>query len=440
MPAGCSADRPPGADVSAATDHDVPAETPADTFPRKRAVRKAVRIVDNSAAVRPDVRPAGHAVVVAARRRPRGGGRGRRGLGRAATAGPAAPRRRAPAAVLELAAAGVTAVGVGVTWPAPTVVLVGWAGLLLVVLGAVDIAVHRLPDALDPARDPDHRRPGGGDGSGGAVRGRSVDRPGGGRGGHRVVRRSRGARTARHGPGDVKLVPDPGPGHRLPVGARRVWWLVLAFGIVPLSPSPAWSPGGCTRGRRSRSGRACWPAAGWWSPGPTPSWPDPQPEVESFQGPSTLAGRPVAGEAAGYDDVVTGGPLGDGRAHPRRVLGPAAAAPVGRLAFVNHDDPVILPVNHAVDGETIVFARPTAPSCWPVTPGCGRVRGGRPGSRAAHRMECAGPGHRADRAGRGNRDPAGPVGPAAVGRPGGTSHWVRITVQSVSGRETVHPG
>ncbi len=50
--------------------------------------------------------------------------------------------------VLEVAAALITAVGAGLSWPAPTIVLVGWAGLLLVVLGAVDIAVHRLPDAL----------------------------------------------------------------------------------------------------------------------------------------------------------------------------------------------------------------------------------------------------------------------------------------------------
>lgn len=49
---------------------------------------------------------------------------------------------------LEFAGALVTAVGVVVSWPAPTVGLVVWAGLLAVVLGAVDIAVHRLPDAL----------------------------------------------------------------------------------------------------------------------------------------------------------------------------------------------------------------------------------------------------------------------------------------------------
>lgn len=49
---------------------------------------------------------------------------------------------------VEVAGAAVTGLGVALTWPAPTTALVVWAGLLAVVLGAVDIAVHRLPDAL----------------------------------------------------------------------------------------------------------------------------------------------------------------------------------------------------------------------------------------------------------------------------------------------------
>lgn len=50
--------------------------------------------------------------------------------------------------VLELAAAVVTGLGVGLIWPDPTVPLVVWAGLLAVALGAVDLLHHRLPDAL----------------------------------------------------------------------------------------------------------------------------------------------------------------------------------------------------------------------------------------------------------------------------------------------------
>lgn len=50
--------------------------------------------------------------------------------------------------VLELCAAAVTGVGVALSWPTPLLGLVVWAGLLAVTLGAVDIAAHRLPDAL----------------------------------------------------------------------------------------------------------------------------------------------------------------------------------------------------------------------------------------------------------------------------------------------------
>ena len=56
--------------------------------------------------------------------------------------------------VLELAGALVTAIGVGLVWPAPTVAVIVWAGVLAVVLGAVDIAAHRLPDALTLAAVP----------------------------------------------------------------------------------------------------------------------------------------------------------------------------------------------------------------------------------------------------------------------------------------------
>jgi leader peptidase (prepilin peptidase)/N-methyltransferase len=50
--------------------------------------------------------------------------------------------------VLELATAVVTGIGVAARWPSPLVALVVWAGLLGVALGAVDLAHHRLPDAL----------------------------------------------------------------------------------------------------------------------------------------------------------------------------------------------------------------------------------------------------------------------------------------------------
>src|SRR6478609_4275040 len=52
------------------------------------------------------------------------------------------------AGVLELSAAALTGIGVALSWPGPLVPLVIWAGLLGVALGAVDLACHRLPDAL----------------------------------------------------------------------------------------------------------------------------------------------------------------------------------------------------------------------------------------------------------------------------------------------------
>ncbi len=49
---------------------------------------------------------------------------------------------------LVAAAAVVTGIGAGLTWGDPRFWLAVWAGWLLVVLGAIDLARHRLPDAL----------------------------------------------------------------------------------------------------------------------------------------------------------------------------------------------------------------------------------------------------------------------------------------------------
>lgn len=116
------------------------------------------------------------------------------------------------------------------------------------------------------------------------------------------------------------------------------------------------------------------------------------------------------------------------------------SARVGRIAFVSHGDPVILPVNHALDGESVVFR--TAPGSkllagdselrvafevdgfdadrrtgWSVL-----VRG------TASTVEDAGEVKRLNRIG---------VWPWAdlVER----SYWIRIASYSVTGRQTVHP-
>lgn len=117
------------------------------------------------------------------------------------------------------------------------------------------------------------------------------------------------------------------------------------------------------------------------------------------------------------------------------------AAPVGRLAFVNHDDPVILPVNHAVDGDTIVFR----------TARGSKLLAGDAGLRVAFEVD----GFDAERRTgwsvlvRGTALTVADVETAArldrlgvepwadlVDRP----YWIRIVVHSVTGRQTVHPG
>lgn len=133
--------------------------------------------------------------------------------------------------ILELSAAGVTAVGAGVTWPAPTIVLVGWAGVLLVVLGAVDIAVHRLPDALTLPAIPI---------TAALVLGTWLAAPSAGD--PRTALVAAAVVTALFagmaalapramGRGDVKLVPTPALLTGFVSGPAALWWLVLAFGI-----------------------------------------------------------------------------------------------------------------------------------------------------------------------------------------------------------------
>ncbi len=53
-----------------------------------------------------------------------------------------------PAAALIPAGAVITGLGAGLAWGDPRLWLVVWAGWLLLVLGAIDLARHRLPDAL----------------------------------------------------------------------------------------------------------------------------------------------------------------------------------------------------------------------------------------------------------------------------------------------------
>jgi nitroimidazol reductase NimA-like FMN-containing flavoprotein (pyridoxamine 5'-phosphate oxidase superfamily) len=115
-------------------------------------------------------------------------------------------------------------------------------------------------------------------------------------------------------------------------------------------------------------------------------------------------------------------------------------ARVGRIAFVSQGDPVILPVNHAVDGESIVFR--TGPGS--------KLLAGDSAVRVAFEVD----GFDADRRSGWSvlvRGTASTVEDAdeiqRLNRIGvwpwadlvERTHWIRIATYSVTGRQTVHP-
>jgi uncharacterized protein len=116
------------------------------------------------------------------------------------------------------------------------------------------------------------------------------------------------------------------------------------------------------------------------------------------------------------------------------------AARVGRIAFVSQGDPVILPVNHAIDGESVVFR--TAPGS--------KLLAGDSKVRVAFEVD----GFDADRRTGWSvlvRGTAGTVEDVEaierLNRIGvwpwadlvERAHWIRIATYSVTGRQTVHP-
>lgn len=131
--------------------------------------------------------------------------------------------------VLEVAAALVTGLGFALAWPSATLILVGWAGLLTVILGAVDIAAHRLPDALTLPAIPV---------TAGLVLATGLLAPGSGSLGSAVVAAvvvtavfwAVAALAPRAmGLGDVKLVPSLALMSGYVSGGAVLWWLMIAF-------------------------------------------------------------------------------------------------------------------------------------------------------------------------------------------------------------------
>ncbi len=114
--------------------------------------------------------------------------------------------------------------------------------------------------------------------------------------------------------------------------------------------------------------------------------------------------------------------------------------PVGRIAFVSNGDPVIFPVNHALDGEAVVFRTNAGSKLLAAdaeSPVAFEVDGYDPERRTGWSVIVRGVATtvrdlqviaRLDRLG---------VGPWAdvVDR----AYWVRISTYGITGRQVVHP-
>lgn len=154
----------------------------------------------------------------------------------------------------------------------------------------------------------------------------------------------------------------------------------------------------------------------------------------------------MAAEAAmaGKDSIVTTSlPLdhsGLGVLPREECLRRLGAARVGRVAFVSQGDPVILPVNHGMDGEAIVFRTATGAKLLAADneqPVAFEVDGFDVDRRSGWSVMVRGTATSVEDSDEVARLNLLGVWPWAdlVER----THWVRIRTYSMTGRETVHP-
>jgi uncharacterized protein len=116
------------------------------------------------------------------------------------------------------------------------------------------------------------------------------------------------------------------------------------------------------------------------------------------------------------------------------------AAKVGRVSFVDHGEPVILPVNHALDGEAVVFR--TAPGSKLMAADNGllvafEVDGFDEDRRAGWSVVIRGKATTVEEPLQLARLDTLGVSPWADLAE--RTHWVRIRPNSVTGRQIVHP-
>ena len=114
--------------------------------------------------------------------------------------------------------------------------------------------------------------------------------------------------------------------------------------------------------------------------------------------------------------------------------------PVGRIAFISNGDPLILPVNHAVDGDAVVFRSNAGSKLLAADTGSSvafEVDGFEATRRTGWSVVIRGIAETVEDEQEIARLDEFAVEPWADG--GDRPFWVRVTTYGITGREIVHP-